>query len=119
MWTRFVNMYPVPSRPEPILYAYIEAPMKRAKGILEQVLSTLGLGPTGLFAIDEHLSLEQATGYERGCPCLFNPQKHTWRWTEPGVKYTRNLIFIAGYGIYEDLDSFKQRTDVLIFNRSV
>lgn len=117
MWTRFVNMYPVPGRPEPILYAYVEAPMKKAKEILKQEMTSMGLEPSGLFAIDEHLSLDQASGYERGCPCLFNPVKHTWRWTEPGIKYTRNLIFHAGYGRYEDMKDFRMRQDVLVYER--
>lgn len=110
-------MYPVPGRPEPILFAYVEAPMKKAKSVLEQEMTSVGLESSGLFAIDEHPSLELASGYERGCPCLYNPLKGTWRWTEPGVKYTHNLIFLAGYGLYEDLESFKKRTDVLIYER--
>lgn len=117
MWTRFVNMYPVPGRPEPILYAYVEAPMKKAKEVLVREMELVGLEPSGLFAVDEHNNLEQASGYERGCPCLYNPLKHTWKWVEPGTKYTSNLSFVAGYGKYETIEQLKLRQDVLIYER--
>lgn len=114
MWTRFTNIFPVPGRPEPILFAYVEAPMKKAKDLLEIEMQMRQLDSSGLTAIDEHRLLEQATGYERGCPCLYNPMRRSWRWLEPGEKYPNFMMFYPGYGKYETLDAFLSRPDVVL-----
>jgi len=72
MWTRFMDMYSGGRRKEKFAYAYIEAPEKEAIVIF---YNRFGHNPNRVscsccgkdYSISEETTLEQATGFERGC----------------------------------------------------
>jgi len=72
MWTRFMDMHSGGGQKEKFAYIYIEAPRQEAEVIFQ---NRFGHNPNRVtctccgedYSISEHETLEEATGYDRGC----------------------------------------------------
>lgn len=87
MWTRFMDMHSGGGQKEKFAYIYIEAPQREAEVIFQ---NRFGHNPNRVtctccgedYSIGDHETLEDATGYDRGC---------VYEYVTPGgVTKTRN-----------------------------
>lgn len=107
MWTRFMDMHSGGGQKEKWAYIYIEAPQEEAELIF---YNRFGHNPNRVtctccgqdYSIDDKESLEQLTGYDRGCAYVDNKYierkdpKYSWREyiTLNEYKRSKDILFI-------------------------
>lgn len=111
MWTRFMDMHSGGGSKEKWQYIFIEAPEEEAKVIF---YNKFGHNPRKVtctccgedYSIDSQESLEQLTGYDRGCKYI----KKAGYIEEPaGNEWAKE---------YQSLAEYKKNKDVLIIPKS-
>jgi len=107
MWTRFMDMHSGGSaKVKPYEYIYVELPEDKAKVFF---YNRFGRNPERVtctccgddYAIDEKETLEQATGFERGCH-------------HDGKKYIEEKDKKYGFREYMTLAKYLEKSDVLV-----
>lgn len=110
-WTHFHDMHSGGGLKEKFSHIFIQAPEKEAKVIFYK---RFGHNPERIsctccgedYAISEHQSLEQATGFERGCK--FDNDANAYV-EEPSTDEWMSNVYIT-------LDEYKARPDVLVIS---
>jgi len=133
-WTEFWDMHSGGGLKEKWGKIYIQAPEEEAKIIF---YNRFGHNPQRVtctccgedYAIDEGMSLKQATGYHRNCRSLETPRNHktglyenddpilkAHYYLEEGEKPPKGYTISESpkWGEYETLEEFSKREDILI-----
>lgn len=115
VWTRFMDMSSGGSRKEDFSKLYIEAPEAEAKAIF---YNRFGHNPERVtctccgedYSIDESETLEQATGYDRGC--AYSGDGYIEKPRDGTDRYIALQDFIAGG---EDVNGWSSRKETVAF----
>lgn len=114
MWTRFMDMHSGGStKEEPYQYIFIEAPEEEAKIIF---FNRFGHNPERVtctccgddYSISDAPTLEEATGFDRGCHYDKKEERYVERSSEDRFSLNK----------YQALDEYLKRDDILIVRQS-
>ena len=137
VWTQFMDMHSGGGRKTDFEYIFIEAPEDEAIKIFEDLF---GQDPCDTacdccgqnFSITEEESLEQATGYDRGCAYAYLdksgnkiPKNEAWimgKGTTDKVNwqgYIEEVDSESAYKKYVPLNEYLKRKDIKVFRKEV
>jgi len=114
-WTKF-EPRGVPQIPFRLVY--VEAPEYAAREVIKLRFGITITEGDQRFNIEQQPNLEQVSGFDRGCSCLYQPSTGKLRWVEIRQMPVGDWEYHEGYGRYEELDQYVRSRDLLFIRAS-